>query len=194
MAEKTDSLTPTSAGASTEGLVGRVRALIQNKEFERFWKFAVVGTIGAVIDFGTFRGLLALGWLDNVELSLIGKAALTGVGIAGTIAFTMAVISNFIWNRYWTYPDSRSKSVASQLVTFFLVNIVGILIRIPILELLSKPFDNLAHSILPGLAGKMAAIMGEGAVGENMAWVLAVVIVMFWNFFVNRYWTYNDVD
>ena len=30
--------------------------------------------------------------------------------------------------------------------------------------------------------------------GESIAWALAVVIVMFWNFFVNRYWTYNDVD
>lgn len=194
MAENTESLTPTSSGASSGGLVGRARALIQNKEFERFWKFAVVGTIGAVVDFGTFRGLLALGWLDNVELNITGQLALTGIGIAGTIAFTLAVISNFIWNRYWTYPDSRSKPVASQLVTFFLVNIVGILIRIPILELLSKPFDNLIHGILPGIAGKMAAIMGENAVGENSAWVLAVVIVMFWNFFVNRYWTYNDVE
>ena len=190
MAENTDTLTP----ASSDGLMGRVRAFIQNKEFERFWKFAVVGTIGAVIDFGTYTGLLALGWLDNVELTITKQLALTDVGIAGAIAFTLAVISNFIWNRYWTYPDSRSKSVASQLVTFFLVNIVGILIRIPILELLSKPFDKLIHGILPGLAGMMANMMGENAVGENAAWVLAVVIVMFWNFFVNRYWTYNDVD
>ena len=194
MAENTESLTADSSVASSGSLMGRVRALIQNKEFERFWKFAVVGTIGAVVDFGTFRGLLALGWLDNVELNLIAKIALTGIGIAGTVAFTLAVISNFIWNRYWTYPDSRSKSIASQLVTFFLVNIVGILIRIPILELLSRPFDILAHNILPGIAGQMANIMGENAVGENTAWVLAVVIVMFWNFFVNRYWTYNDVD
>ena len=35
-----------------------------NKEFERFWKFSVVGTIGAIIDFGTFTLLNATGWLD----------------------------------------------------------------------------------------------------------------------------------
>jgi putative flippase GtrA len=31
-------------------------------------------------------------------------------------------------------------------------------------------------------------------IGKNMALILAVVVVMFWNFFVNRYWTYNDVS
>ena len=30
--------------------------------------------------------------------------------------------------------------------------------------------------------------------GDNLALVLAVIVVMFWNFFVNRYWTYNDVQ
>jgi putative flippase GtrA len=30
--------------------------------------------------------------------------------------------------------------------------------------------------------------------GNNIALATAVVIVMFWNFFVNRYWTYRDVD
>jgi putative flippase GtrA len=31
-------------------------------------------------------------------------------------------------------------------------------------------------------------------IGKNLSLMLAVGIVMFWNFFVNRYWTYNDVD
>lgn len=177
-----------SESLAADGLRGRITTLLQNKEFERFWKFAVVGTIGAVIDFGTFTGLRALGWLDNVEVALpVGQ--LTGVGIAGAIAFTLAVISNFIWNRYWTYPDSRSKSIWGQLVTFFLVNIVGIFIRVPILEVLSQPIANIVHGILPGMADDTALWFGE-----NGAWAIAVVLVMFWNFFVNRYWTYNDVE
>ena len=30
--------------------------------------------------------------------------------------------------------------------------------------------------------------------GENAALAVSVVVVMFWNFFANRYWTYNDVE
>ena len=188
MTETPDTLT-SSAEAPTNCLATRIRALLQHKEFERFWKFLVVGTVGAVIDFGTFTGLNALGWLDPVEIELLFGFMLTGLGIAGAIAFTLAVISNFIWNRYWTYPDSRSKSVAGQLLTFFIVNIVGIFIRIPILELLSSPLGNLTYRVIPGL-GEATSIW----LGESAAWALAVVIVMFWNFFVNRYWTYSDVD
>lgn len=188
MSETTETLTTEAVETSSIGLMGRVKALLKNKEFERFWKFAVVGTIGAVIDFGTFTALRALGWLDGVNLAL-PVGSLTGVGLAGTIAFVLAVVSNFFWNRYWTYPDSRSKPMFWQLFTFFVVNIVGILIRIPILENLSQPLANLVQAILPNMAGETALWLGE-----NGAWAIAVVLVMFWNFFINRYWTYSDVD
>jgi putative flippase GtrA len=29
---------------------------------------------------------------------------------------------------------------------------------------------------------------------KNFTLAVAVLVVMFWNFFVNRYWTYSDVD
>jgi len=163
-------------------------ALWQGKEIKRFARFFVVGLIGAVIDNGTFNGLNALGWFSAVKLALPLGFTLTGLGLAGTLGFALAVTSNFIWNRHWVYPDSRSKPIASQAVTFFVVNIVGILIRIPILELLSAPFGAIEHVVVPQLNGAMI-----GKLGENSAWALAVIVVMFWNFFVNRYWTYNDV-
>jgi putative flippase GtrA len=188
LSETTETLPPESLETSTGGLAARVRALLQHKEFERFWKFAVVGAIGAVVDFGTFTALRALGWLDPVEI-VLPLGTLTGLGTAGAIAFILAVISNFIWNRYWTYPDSRTKPIATQLFTFFVVNVVGIIIRIPILETLSHPLKGLVHRIFPGLSEGTALWFGE-----NGAWAIAVVLVMFWNFFVNRYWTYNDVD
>lgn len=174
---------------STGGMLARLAALRQNKEFERFWKFAVVGVIGAVIDYGTFTTLNALGVLDNVIWRLPFNLRITGLGISGGIAFTLAVISNFIWNRYWTYPDSRSKPLLWQLVTFFAVNIVGIVIRIPIIEIGHRPLGELAARIAPSLSTGTVEWLGE-----TLAWGIAVVLVMFWNFFVNRYWTYNDVD
>jgi putative flippase GtrA len=169
-------------------LATQIKGLRENKETQRFAKFMIVGGIGAVIDFSTFSGLNALGWLRPITLTLPFGLPLTGLGIAGAIAFTLAVASNFVWNRYWTYPDSRSKSLFAQLGSFFLVNVMGILIRIPILEYLSKPFGDLERAILPGTSAKTSSWLGETA-----AWALAVIIVMFWNFFVNRYWTYNDV-
>lgn len=149
--------------------------LITNaKERRRFLKFAVVGVIGAIIDFGVMNLLTQLAGMDLVP--------------AGTISFACAVMSNFIWNRYWTYPDSRSRPITRQLVMFFAVNIAGVLIRIPILHFVEPPLLKLLESI--SLSGPLSAEF----LAKNFTLALAVGIVMLWNFFVNRYWTYNDVD
>ena len=145
-----------------------------SKERERFLKFAVVGVIGAVIDFGVMNLLT-----QTVNMPLVA---------AGTISFICAIISNFIWNRYWTYPDSRSRPLPRQLVMFFAVNIAGVAIRIPILHFVEPPFLRLLENMHPTDPNSAELL------AKNLTLALAVGIVMLWNFFVNRYWTYNDVD
>lgn len=142
-------------------------------EVERFVKFMVVGVIGAVVDFGSY----------NLMIELLGLPP----EVAGTISFVLAICSNFVWNRFWTYPDSRSKPIAQQFVQFFVVNALGIIIRLPIIALTKGPFGQLAERLL--------ALEPETAktLGNNVALAVAVIIVMFWNFFINRFWTYSDV-
>ena len=40
----------------------------------------------------------------------------------------------------------------------------------------------------------LRAPLSPELLAKNLTLALAVGIVMLWNFFVNRYWTYNDVD
>jgi len=143
------------------------------QERNRFLKFMVVGVFGAVIDFG----------IMNLFSKLFGMALIW----AGTISFICAIVSNFIWNRYWTYPDSRSRPLSRQLVMFFAVNIAGLAIRLPILHYLEPPMRSLFESL-------SMKIFTQEFLGKNFTLAVAVGIVMLWNFFVNRYWTYNDVD
>lgn len=145
------------------------------QERGRFLRFAVVGTIGAVIDFGAFNLLVSFAHLDPV--------------LASIASFTAAVVSNFIWNRYWTYPDSRSKPVARQLVEFAVISVLGLAIRTPLFAVLEKPLPRL-FTALPLPAGLP---VDAQFLGHNTALAITVVVVMFWNFFVNRYWTYGDV-
>ncbi len=149
---------------------------VNQQEIIRFLKFSVVGTIGAVVDFGILYILhVLLGW---------------HLALANTVSFTCAVISNFTWNRYWTYPDSRSKSISSQLGQFFAVNIVGWGINTSILLLLAGPLTGLVQ----GTFGIGLGAQDAHNIGYNLAKVAATGVVLFWNFFVNRYWTYNDVE
>lgn len=156
------------------------------REFTRFYKFSVVGTIGAIVDFGTFNILHSLLGIDGT--------------IAQAISFCVAVTSNFIWNRYWTYPDSRSKPPLRQATQFAMVNIIGLLIRTPVFNLLQKPMTNFAEALLtiwpatlPPGADSILSIQAE-IIGANLALVVAVLIVLLWNFAINRLWTYSDVQ
>ncbi|MEA3352099.1 MAG: GtrA family protein, partial [Chloroflexota bacterium] len=111
--------------------------------------------------------------------------------LASMCSFTAAIISNFVWNRYWTYPDSRSKSLARQLMEFAIVNLVGVGIRTPVFAILNRPLMQIFEKMtIPPLMN----FLTPQFLGYNFALAIAVVLVMLWNFFVNRYWTYNDVD
>lgn len=158
----------------------------QRRELTRFLKFLFVGTIGAVVDFGTFNLLT-----NVVHLQAIAASALS---------FSAAVTSNFLWNRYWTYPDSRSKPISRQATQFTAVNLVGLMIRTPVYAGSERQFLQIAPVAFRWLQGLpilqlVPRVMGEPAVlGRNMALATAVIVVLFWNFFANRLWTYSDVQ
>jgi len=145
-----------------------------NKEQVRFVKFAIVGAIGSALDFGIMNFLTQL---FNIRLVF-----------AGTISFICAVINNFTGNRFWTYPESRSRPILHQLGMFFAVNAAGIAIRIPILHFVEPPmanaFESMAH----------VSHASSEILAKNATLALAIGVVMLWNFFVNRYWTYNDIE
>jgi putative flippase GtrA len=144
------------------------------RERTRFIRFAIVGSIGFLVDFIAFN-LFRSGLGISPEISSI-------------FSFMVAVASNFIWNRYWTYPDSRSKSIMGQLFQFIIVNVAGLGIRTSVFILIKKPLVSL-FEILPISLPLKAYILGE-----NLSLVIVVIIIMFWNFFINRYWTYGDID
>jgi putative flippase GtrA len=110
--------------------------------------------------------------------------------LASVLSFLAAILSNFTWNRFWTYPDSRTKPMSRQLVQFSFVSVIGLAIRTPIVAVLEPRFSTLFRDLpflpLGFISGKLVA--------ENLALAIAVITVMFWNFFINRYWTYNDIS
>ncbi len=152
------------------------------KEVDRFIKFAVVGVIGSIVDFGM------LNLLERTLLVPEGPSADLKVALATGIAFTSAVISNFIWNRYWTFPESRANPVGRQLLQFSVISVVGLIFRLFFVSLSYRFFGHLASSLMPG-AGETAL----ARLGSNIAQAISIAIVLFWNFFANRYWTYRDV-
>lgn len=157
------------------------RMLEKPKELERFLKFAVVGIIGAAVDFTVlnlckqlFEAVgLGEGWAISIEPHQIQLA------LANTISFSAAVLSNFTWNRLWTFPESRERAIAGQLAKFSVVNVLGLVINTVILLVMDQyVFQHLVGDRL----------------SYNLAKAFAIGIVLFWNFAVNRIWTYRGIE
>ena len=133
------------------------------RELERFVKFAIVGTIGAGVDFSI--------------LNIMHKVAGWSLLASNSLSFTCAVLSNFTWNRLWTFPESRERPIRTQLPQFAAVNLAGLAINNFVLintarflsQYIPDPFD------------------------YNLAKAFAILLVLFWNFGVNRVTTYRGI-
>ncbi len=132
-------------------------------EVRRFIKFAIVGLFGAVIDFGL---LITLVRVVHVQDNL-----------ANIFSVSAAIISNFIWNTVWTFPESRAQTLHKHFVKFAVVNLIGLGINEAVFVTTKDYFFN--------------ALFHEN--GFLVAKFVAVGVVLFWNFGINRIWTYRHI-
>lgn len=147
---------------------------MKNSQTKRFIKFALVGISGTIVDFSIF----------NLCLSVFHLASV----VSSVCSFSVAVVNNFIWNRLWTYPESREKSVSSQLVKFSAVSIIGLVIRTPLFAAIEQPLIRFAENSLSSIS-----LFSPETIGHNLALAVAIIVVLFWNYFANRLWTYKGI-
>lgn len=145
-------------------VINRLGLADRPRELKRFLKFAIVGAIGMVVDLTVLT--VSREWL-RVPLS-----------VAVGLGFTLAVFSNFTWNRLWTFPESRERPLGGQLLQFVFVNIIGLGIN----ELVVLSLHPLFSYVLPDPPAYLGAK------------IIAIGIVLFWNYFVNRKWTYRGIE
>jgi len=115
-------------------------------------KFGVVGGSGYLINLGVFAFL-------SGNLGVYHAVAAVG-------AFCVAVTSNFLWNRYWTFGPGEGLA-HMQAARFFAVSIACLVINLVVLELLVS-----------------------SGMGELAAQAIAVAVAMPFNFLGNKLWTF----
>jgi putative flippase GtrA len=100
----------------------RVRAgLRKPHNWVQLLKFCAVGASGYVVNLCVFA----------LCVEGLGAHHLLGA----TVAFVVAVLNNFWWNRHWTFR-ARSGHAGFQAARFFTVSVVAFLFAASILELL----------------------------------------------------------
>ena len=121
--------------------------------FAQFGKFAIVGFLGAAIDFSI------LNWISYTT----GITAGLTVGWINIPGFFTAILNNYFWNKLWVFPVSSS--VFREFPKFFGVTLVGLVINsstIIILTNFSLGFDS--------------------QIWLNISKIVANALAMVWNF------------
>lgn len=142
------------------------------KETKRFFKFAFVGALGSVTDFSLLFFLV----------EVVGLVPF----IANGFSFSAAVLQNFLLNRWWTFPESRTHSKRRLMLKFALVSIVGLGINLAVFLIVDqslRPFWN--------------DLFSNTEVGFRASYLFAklfsIGVVLFWNFAANRLWTFKGL-
>lgn len=132
---------------------------------EKFLKFSVVGGLGSLVDFG----------LTALSLSVLG----VGEYLSNAIGFVLAASFNYMLNRLWTFR-SQNPNVKGEFIKFLTVSTVGLginsLVLFCYLEFVGVGLDVCGYHIADFWIAK----------------VLATGVVLFWNFFVNKYYTFKN--
>lgn len=147
-----------------------------------FVKFGIVGTFGFVVDFGTYVLLTRLfGWdtvfclgLDgtqqSIDLANIRSCAAPHYPIvaANMTSVLLAVTSNFLLNKFWTFRDSRTGAVAAQGAAYLTMSVITWAV----------------NQVLTGVFASRVVLLHElfGGFADIAAKILAITFVLFLNF------------
>ena len=130
------------------------RGTLKPGNWLQLFQFGLVGASGYLINlavFALFNGLLNVHYIA-----------------AAIIAFGVAVMNNFWWNRHWTF-DAKHGHAGFQAARFFTVSVLALVVNLIALKLLVG-----------------------GGMSELPAQAIAVAIAMPFNFIGNKLWTFDD--
>lgn len=144
------------------------------REVKRFAKFAIVGVAGTITHL-TIANVLNFGFhFPDATANAIG--------------FMTAVLQNYLLNYNWTFADRRDTTTKSrwlQVSQFFVVSIIGLGINTIVREIVS-------HLLYPFWQTVFHNPMVAEVVNYNFSIAVAIGVVLFWNFVVNRLWTFRN--
>jgi dolichol-phosphate mannosyltransferase len=126
--------------------------------------------------FVRFLAVGALGTLLDFGLLTVLKMAGTPTLVANSLGFLAGLTSNYIWNSRWTFAG-QTREGWRQFLQFACVSLVGLMLN---------------NAIVLALESPLGRLIGDPARGYLPAKVLATGLVVFWNYFANRFWTFKS--
>lgn len=149
-------------------LKSRIKQIVHS----RFLKFALIGGMGALIQ------LVALHIYRRILL-IPGVWVLSEYQVSLLLAIETSIVSNFIWNNFWTFRDRKLKAlqIPGKFIQFNLTSGGSILIQFFIASA-GEHLIGLFNIFETAVAGRSISL-DTGAVYA----IVGILVGMFWNFF-----------
>lgn len=126
-------------------------------------KFGVVGLIGLVIDVALFNALrLGVFGVDGWAQSALG---------AKTISTSVAIVFNWLGNRYWTFRKHRRRNYLREFAEYVVVSLGGMAIALGCLWF--------SHHVL-GLTSLVADNIASNVIGLGLGTLFRFVLYRYW--------------
>ena len=148
--------------------VGSVIARLRAGIVGSIVKFGIVGLLGFVIDVGIFN------FLRYLEISGGREEWWTTALGAKIVSTSVAIIFNWLGNRFWTFRKNRTSPVFRELVEFVLASVAGMIVALACLWV--------SHHLL-GLRDIVSDNISGNVIGLGLGTAL--------RFFLYRYWVFN---
>jgi putative flippase GtrA len=135
----------------------------------QFARFGVVGGIGFLLDLGVFN-LLLFTVFDSTRVH-------EGPILAKIVSTIVAIVFNWVGNRFWTFREHRGTQLLREGVEFGVVSIGGLLIGLGCLWI--------SHYAL-GLDSKLADNISSNVVGLALGTAFRFALYRLWVFRPHR--------
>ena len=132
-----------------------------HKSGKQFVKFAVVGTVGTVVNLVVLKTTLFL-WGR-----LIGDPTFGVEVFASGLAFAVAVVNNYLLNHWWTFRSTGT--MGGEFAKFLTVSLAGL------------GLNELAFWVF----------RGELGIDILISQLMAIACVLPFNFIVNKLWSFR---
>lgn len=165
----------------------------RQKEIGRIVRFIMIGASGVVVDFAVLF-LLQATVLAPDEPGREGKVLL-----ATAIAFSVAVLNNYYFNRKWTFRESRKRPMRQQATQFVLISLVCGIIRTLFVmstfawfgQWLTPAYTSLSAPLSSTIIASSEVSARIGTMASQFVGLLIVTTV---NYLGNRHWTFRDTE
>ena len=127
--------------------------------FFQLGKYGVIGVLNTFLSAGVY----------NLFIFITDISAGITVDLFFAVAFIITVINSFIWNKYWSFEERKTETIADEALRFFGISAAVAIVNIGIL-----------HMII-NIIGAPANL--DSKIWANIALAFTIITAFFGNFF-----------